>query len=121
MQPKLKKWLRDLITACDLILEHTADRSLAEYESDRFLQSGIERNFEIIGEILMRVSRTAPDVTARITDVQDIIGFRNILAHGYDVVDHVRVWRVVQDNLPTLRAEVADVLVETERNATPNE
>jgi uncharacterized protein with HEPN domain len=65
MQPKLNKWLRDPTIACDLILEHTAGRSLADYETDRFLQSGVERNFEIIGEILMRMSRTTPEAIER--------------------------------------------------------
>jgi uncharacterized protein with HEPN domain len=116
MQPKLTKWLRDLISACDLILEHTAGRSLTDYEADRFLQSGIERNFEIIGEILMRVSRASPETASRITDFRDIIGFRNILAHGYDVVDHARVWQVIQDNLSVLRSEAGALLAELDRD-----
>ncbi|MEA2513734.1 MAG: hypothetical protein QOJ59_3221 [Thermomicrobiales bacterium] len=120
MQPKLKKWLTDLVAACDLILEHTAGQSLAQYETDRFLQSGVERNFEVIGEILMRMSRTAPEVTTRITGYRDIIGFRNVLAHGYDVVDHGRVWRVIQENLSTLRAEAGDLLAETEHDEPPD-
>lgn len=121
MQPKLMKWLRDLVAACDLILERTAGRSLADYEADRFLQSGIERNFEITGEILMRLLRSSPDTASRITDIRDIIGFRNILAHGYDVVDHARVWQIIQDNLPILRAEAFTLLTELDHEeASPD-
>lgn len=42
----------------------------------------------------------------RITDWQAIIGFRNVLIHGYSGVDHRKTWDIVQSELPTLRAEI---------------
>ena len=35
-----------------------------------------------------------------------IIGFRNILIHGYDIVDEKIVWNAVTDHLPILANEI---------------
>jgi hypothetical protein len=36
--------------------------------------------------------------------------FRNILIHGYDLVDHKRVWEVIQRDVPALRTQIATIL-----------
>ena len=40
------------------------------------------------------------------------IGFRIILAHGYDIVDHSRVLQVAQRDVPALLREVEALLEE---------
>jgi uncharacterized protein with HEPN domain len=47
----------------------------------------------MIGEALNQLSKIAPDVTAKIPDCSQIIAFRNILIHGYAVLDKSIVWR----------------------------
>ena len=48
----------------------------------------------------------------RIPDIREIIAFRNVLIHGYAVVEHDRVWRIAESSLPGLRAAVAALLEE---------
>jgi uncharacterized protein with HEPN domain len=48
----------------------------------------------------------------KIPDLREIIAFRNVLIHGYAVIDRARVWRVVEQNLPQLRAALAELLGE---------
>lgn len=48
----------------------------------------------------------------KIPNFREIIAFRNILAHGYAVIDYARVWRVVKDDLPGLRAALNALLGE---------
>ena len=51
-----------------------------------------------------------------ITNLHQIIGFRNRLAHGYDEeIDDILVWRAVQKSLPILPAEAETLLPEFER------
>lgn len=88
MHPKSPKSFEVIINAAANIVAWTANRTLSDYESDSFLRSAVERNFEIIGEALLRLERTDPDTAARISDYRKIIGFRNCLAHGYDDTDH---------------------------------
>jgi uncharacterized protein with HEPN domain len=38
---------------------------------------------------------------------------RNVLIHGYAVIDRARVWRVIEENLPQLRTALAELLGET--------
>ena len=61
-----------------------------------------------------RLRRHAPAVAERISASGQIIGLRNALIHGYDVIDDPTVWRAVQHSLPVLRAEVEGLLREAE-------
>jgi len=50
------------------------------------------------------------DVSEQITNHRRIIAFRNILIHGYAVIDDRVVWDVVQKDLPILDQEVRTLL-----------
>jgi uncharacterized protein with HEPN domain len=50
----------------------------------------------------------------KVPDLRQIIAFRNVLIHGYATVDPARVWRVIEDNLPPLRAALAALLAAPE-------
>ena len=39
-------------------------------------------------------------VASRITDYRQIIGFRNVLVHGYEAIDDQIVWKTVEEHLP---------------------
>ena len=52
----------------------------------------------------------APELAARITDYRRIIDFRNLLSHGYDLVDTTIVWDIVQSDVPVLHREVEELL-----------
>ena len=61
---------------------------------------------------LNRIRRTDPATAARIPEHDEIIAFRNLLIHGYDVIDHVRVWQVIEADLPRLQEQVQKLLQE---------
>jgi uncharacterized protein with HEPN domain len=118
MHPKSLKWLNDIHQACELILTATADRALAEYESDRLLQSGIERNFEIIGEALGRIRKVDQATADHVPDCGAIIAFRNLLIHGYDFIDNHRVWQIIKADVPRLSEQVAALLRQSEEDSS---
>ncbi len=74
----------------------------------------MERNFEVIGEALRRIKDHDPEMLERITAPARFIAFRNVLIHLYDDIDHARVWEVIQESLPVLKAEVAQLLREAD-------
>lgn len=39
-----------------------------------------------------------------------IVSFRNILIHGYDLIDDARAWQTIQADLPALQRQVEDIL-----------
>ena len=112
MHPKSPKWLQDILEACELIQTATAGRALADYERDRLLRLAVERNFEIIGEALNRIRQNDPMLAERIPENRAIIAFRNLLIHGYDSIDHSRVWAVIQKDAPQLHRLIAQLLKE---------
>ena len=112
MRPGTPKYLADIREAAAFILEATRGRSEANYLEDRLRRHAVERNFEIIGEALRRVAQLDPEAADRISDYQQIISFRNLLIHGYDLVDDPFVWGVIQNQLPKLCDEVDALLKE---------
>jgi uncharacterized protein with HEPN domain len=74
------------------------------------LRSAVERQFEIIGEALRRLTTLYPELAPEIPEYQRIIAFRNIIAHGYEVLDTTMVWQAVRDKLPALRDSAASIL-----------
>ena len=112
MQLDAKKFLYDIQQAAQLLKKFAERKTFDDYKNDALLRSAVERQFEIIGEALSQLSKVDPKITARITDYQRIIAFRNILIHGYAQVDDQVVWDVLQTNLPILVSEVEKLLSE---------
>jgi uncharacterized protein YutE (UPF0331/DUF86 family) len=56
---------------------------------------------------MSQLAKTAPDIAARMSDVRRIIGFRNMIVHGYDRIEDIAVRNAVQSQLPDLRAEAS--------------
>jgi uncharacterized protein with HEPN domain len=96
--------------ATRLIEEFVTGRSLADYGADAMLHAAVERQFIIIGEALSRLEKLDTALAARITHYRQIIGFRNVLVHGYDAVDDQIVWKVIQNDLPALRQQAENLL-----------
>ena len=70
----------------------------------------MERSFEIIGEAMRRLEKDDPDTAACIADYRCIIAFRNVLIHGYDVIDPAIVWSTIADDLAPLLRDVQALL-----------
>ena len=71
------------------------------------LRLAVGRCFEIIGEAINRVSRDDPSTARKIADYREIISFRNVLIHGYDLVDHSLVWNAITQEIPALLGDIA--------------
>jgi uncharacterized protein with HEPN domain len=112
MQLESKKYLFDIKQAAGLLADFTRGKAFADFQGDPLLRSAVERQFEIIGEALTRLSRLDPETASRISEHRRIIAFRNILIHGYAQIDERLVWGVLDAKLPTLAHEVSNLLGE---------
>jgi uncharacterized protein with HEPN domain len=112
MQRKSPKLLEDIRDAAGFVRQVTVGKTLDHYRADRLLRQAVERNFEIIGEAVGRLAKLDPATATRLSEHQQIISFRNILIHGYDLIDDAQVWDVIQRDLPKLEADAAAVLAE---------
>lgn len=105
-----KKHLEDIRRAAVHITEFTTDKRYEDYAADAMLRSAVERQFEIIGEALNRLYKADQATAEQVPDHRRVIAFRNILIHGYDVLDNRVAWDVVQHHLPQLHRVVQSLL-----------
>ena len=109
-EPRALLW--DARRAAGLVEDFVRDHALDDYRDDVLLRSAVERQFEIIGEALNRLSRQSPDLADRIPDLPRLVAFRNILIHGYAVVDDAIVWDAATRRLPGLIRRLDGLLAE---------
>lgn len=107
MPHNIRKLRLDLLLACNELIGFCVGKDLAAFQSDRLLQLAIERQFEIIGEALYRLERIDGEHLAMaIPEYRKIIGFRNLIAHGYDTIDDAALWDFAVNLVPALLEKV---------------
>jgi uncharacterized protein with HEPN domain len=112
MRPEIAKLLHDMKSASERVGRFVEGKTFNDYLSDELLRSGVERQFEIIGEAMTRLMKLDETVAERITEYRKISGFRNALIHGYDSIDDETSWGIIEGKLPLLRVEL-DALLKT--------
>ena len=97
--------LYDIRDAIDGIGKPTATLTFDTFKVNWIVCRGVERGLEIISEVSRRVTESMkagePTIPWR-----KIAAIGNVLRHDYDYADAAIVWKIVQDDLPLLRAAV---------------
>jgi uncharacterized protein with HEPN domain len=96
------------------IEEYTAEGREAFFADGRTQDAGL-RNLQTLAESTQRLSidlkATHPDV-----DWRGISGLRNILVHDYLGINLVRVWEIVERDLPLLKRQIEACLTGLQGN-----
>ncbi len=98
----LAKRLFDAHRAALRIKAITEGMDFADYESAEVTRLAVERLLEIVGEALTVALRIDPELSNRFPDLRRAVGLRNRIIHGYDDINDVVIWDIVQLNLPPL-------------------
>lgn len=112
MRREPTSYLWDADQAAGFVLDFAAGRALDDLHRDPLLRSAIERQLQNMGEALAQLSQAFPGVAARIPKVDQIIGFRNVLVHGYHQLNYATVWMTITDDVPALRTQLQALLRE---------
>ncbi|HEY1685214.1 MAG TPA: HepT-like ribonuclease domain-containing protein [Tepidisphaeraceae bacterium] len=112
MQHDSTKYLRDMLEFGQKILRYAKDRTFDDFLNDEMRRDAILWNYCLIGEALSQMKRIYPATAERITDHWKIIGLRNQLIHGYEVIEDEITWRIIQNKLPILIKEIVALLAE---------
>ena len=112
MHADAPKLLWDAGHAAERVVRFTLGKNFADYQADEFLRSAVERQLEIIGEALNQLRRIDAATAAAIPELARIVGFRNVLVHGYATVDNRIVWGIIEANLGPLRKSLESVLAQ---------
>jgi uncharacterized protein with HEPN domain len=107
----IPKSLGDILTAIGHIEQFLGPkRDYRAYLKNKLLQSGVERQLEIIGEATNRILKVDPEFP--IQSARKVVNLRNHVIHGYDKIENETIWAVVVRHLPLLKAEVKKMLGE---------
>ncbi len=113
MRPEAVTLLWDVREASIRIGVFIRGLSEADYLDDELRRSAVERQLEIVGEALNSLRRQDVETAERIPDLNRIVGLRNVLAHGYAVVDDRVVWAAARDRIPELLGRIDELLEES--------
>lgn len=110
MDDLINKHLQDILTAIQEIESFFGDKPklFDDFYSDLCLRRAIERDIEIIGEAMNRISKV--DRNIAITNSRKIVDARNYIIHGYDSLSADILWSMVINHLPKLKKEVISLL-----------
>jgi uncharacterized protein with HEPN domain len=100
------KLAEDVLRCIEEVETFCRGKTFHDFREDRGLQLIVERELEIIGEALARLHREHPVLADQIPDVRKIIGLRNVLAHGYDILEHEILWDIVINKIPLLKRDI---------------
>lgn len=105
-------YLEQILERIEMIAEFTVE-GRDEFLKSLKTQEAVIRCFEVIGEIIKRLS---PDKLADYPHIpwKQITGFRDFLIHHYDEIKIEVVWQVVEDDLIPLKTAIQGMLSDTE-------
>lgn len=104
--------IQDCLTRIELYTVEGKDAFLADIKT----QDAVLRNLQTLAESTQRLSdelkAAHPDI-----DWRRIAGFRNVIVHDYLSVNLVRVWEIIERNLPELKGKILLILQELENES----
>jgi len=115
----VRQSVMDALNACREIQEYTMGHTLETYHQSSQRVAAVERKFEILGEAFKRIDAADPSFRNRFPEAGEIIGMRNRLIHGYDVVSDAVVWTAVEKRIPHLMDKLAEWLEEHSNGDAP--
>jgi uncharacterized protein with HEPN domain len=89
------------------------DRTMDDLLTDRLFSLAVPRLIEMIGEAAAYVP---PELRGRYPAIpwRDIIGMRNRIIHGYDVITPEKLWDTLVNDLPGLVPELEKMIASEE-------
>ena len=110
MPRKPETFLQDMLNAARGVQKAVAGRSFEEFAAEQAFRWAVERGCEIIGEALTQLRKIDAPTAESLKDWKDIIGFRNVIVHGYAVLDAAQTWKIAIEDIPKIIAELESML-----------
>ena len=108
-------YLQDMVDRAAFVLSLRPELSRRRLDDDRVMRSAIERELMVLGEAMYQLRRLSPDLAAQIPSSDEIVGFRHILVHGYDILNLDVIWAVIEDDLTPLQDQAKKLLEQITR------
>ncbi len=106
MDNKVNAQIEDIIRSIDEIFDFLPEKKdFFEFQKDLKTKKAVERNIEIIGEAVNRIT-SYKSTKIEIKNARQIIGARNRIAHEYDNISDEVIWTIIVRELPKLKEEI---------------
>lgn len=108
-QAKARDAADRVVAVCEVLADIAGD-GFEEFAAHTPTQWAVEMGLIRIGEA---VNRIPSEILEQFPDQpwRQIVAMRNFAAHQYDDLDPRRVWRTLTQDVPALRAYLADILI----------
>jgi uncharacterized protein with HEPN domain len=100
--------LEDAKGAINKILKYSKQGRTA-FEDNELIQIWIVHHMQVLGESAAKLSEQLKDKHPELP-WRNIIGMRNILIHGYFLIDLDIVWQTVEKDIPVLKKQLAVII-----------
>ena len=115
IDPRVAQRLSDLLDNASTVARLVA-RGRAAYDTDEMMRFAAESLIIRLGECVDRIDKADQGFVAAHPELQlrQLKYTRNLIAHGYDIVDYGLVWSVMDTNIPLVVDQVARLLKDTD-------
>jgi uncharacterized protein with HEPN domain len=101
----------DVVEAMKEIESFVKSMNYDDFINDRKTVFAVERGIEIIGEATKNIPKS---IRSKYPEVpwKDMAGMRDRISHVYHDVDLELVWKVIKQEIPSLKIMLSDILAE---------
>jgi uncharacterized protein with HEPN domain len=104
-------YLNDILVAMEKIENFVEGMTYDVFINNEPMIWAVERGIEIIGEATKRIPNSIRNKYPEIP-WKDMAGMRDKLSHDYDEVDLELVWKVIKQEIPSLKVMLSDMIAE---------
>jgi len=101
-------FIDDILSAIEKIEKYTQNQTFETFLKNDMATDAVIRNFEIIGEAASHIPKEL-QIKYPFAEWKEMVGFRNILIHGYFRIEIKTVWDTVKNNIPALKQHIAEI------------
>ncbi|NJC95622.1 MAG: nucleotidyltransferase [Anaerolineales bacterium] len=104
--------LMDMLEAIEKIEQYVSSESASQIlADDELLNVWVVHHLQIIGEAASKISPAFREAHPEVA-WGGMIGMRHVLVHGYFETNTALVWKVIERDLPQLKAQLKKILEE---------
>ncbi len=106
-----KLFIEDMLECIQKIEKYIQHMEFGDFRKSDMVIDAVLRNLEIIGEAARNID---VNIRNKYNDIpwQDIVDFRNRIAHGYFTISLSIVWQIIKQELPPLKEKLNKMLNE---------
>lgn len=103
--------LEDIIDSIERIERFTQKHDAASLKADEMARDATVHNLAIIGEAAKQIPNEVRSLMPGVV-WKDVIGLRNIIIHRYFAVEAATIWKIVTQDLPSLKLQIQAAMVQ---------